>query len=86
LHRDDLQINHFVKAKMPERIPVVLSKEEVAKVLSNLKGVYWLIANLLYGSGLRLMEALRLRVKVDLTIAKVYDHFARICFQRWSGC
>jgi len=86
LHRDDLQINHFVKAKMPERIPVVLSKEEVDKVLSNLKGVYWLIANLLYGSGLRLMEALRLRVKVDSTIAKVYDHSARICFQRWSGC
>jgi len=63
LHRDDLQIDHFVKAKMPERIPVVLSKEEVDRVLSNLKGVYSLIANLLYGSGLRLMEALRLRVK-----------------------
>jgi len=63
LHRDDLQIENFVRAKMPERIPVVLSKEEVAKVLSNLKGVYWLIGNLLYGSGLRLMEALRLRVK-----------------------
>jgi len=63
LHRGDLQIENFVRAKMPERIPVVLSKEEVVKVLSNLKGVYWLIGNLLYGSGLRLMEALRLRVK-----------------------
>ena len=63
LHRDNMQINNFIRAKTPERIPVVLSVEEVNKVLSNLKRGYWLIGNLLYGSGLRLMEALRLRVK-----------------------
>ncbi|MBC8525556.1 MAG: integron integrase [Candidatus Cloacimonetes bacterium] len=63
LHRDDLQIENFVRAKIPERTPIVLSKDEVSKVLSNMKGIYWLIGNLLYGSGLRLMEALRLRVK-----------------------
>ncbi|MBC8382641.1 MAG: integron integrase [Candidatus Cloacimonetes bacterium] len=63
LHRDNIQVNNFIRAKTPKRIPVVLSKEEVEKVLSNLKGVYWLIGSLLYGSGLRLMEVLRLRVK-----------------------
>lgn len=63
LHRDNIQVNNFIRAKTPKRIPVVLSVEEVNKVLSNLKGVYWLIGSLLYGSGLRLMEVLRLRVK-----------------------
>jgi len=57
----------FKKAKRRLHIPVVFSKSEVKKVLSNLRGVNWLVVSLLYGSGLRLMEALRLRVKdVDL--------------------
>ena len=51
------------RAKRPSRIPVVLSKEEVNLVLSTLTGEYRLMAELLYGSGLRLMECLRLRVK-----------------------
>lgn len=42
---------------------MVFIKEEVENVLSNLHGVYWFVANLLYGSGLRLLECLRLRVK-----------------------
>jgi integron integrase len=46
-----------------QSVPVVLSKEEVKAVLSNLSGVYQLVAQLLYGGGLRVMEALRLRVK-----------------------
>ncbi len=57
-----------VRAKQPERIPVVLTPEEVGRVLRALEGVYWLIACTMYGSGLRLMEALRLRVK-DLDFA-----------------
>jgi integrase len=46
-----------------KRIPVVLSPDEVQRVLSHLKGEHLLLASLLYGGGLRLMEGLRLRVK-----------------------
>jgi len=53
----------IVRAKRPQKVPVVLSVDEVARVLKNISGVQWLIAGLLYGSGLRLMEAMRLRVK-----------------------
>jgi integrase len=55
--------NNIVRAKRSKHIPVVFTKEEARLIISNLKGVYWLIANLLYGSGLRLLECLRLRVK-----------------------
>ncbi|MBW8372299.1 MAG: integron integrase [Thiobacillus sp.] len=51
------------RAKAPKRLPVVLTQEEAQTVLSRLKGTHWLVAGLLYGSGLRIMEALRLRVK-----------------------
>jgi integrase len=50
-------------AKASAHLPVVLTMEEVRAVLGRLTGVNWLIASLLYGSGLRLMEAVRLRVK-----------------------
>ncbi len=50
-------------AKRPERLPTVLTREEVQRLLEHLAGVYKLMAQLLYGSGLRLMECLRLRVK-----------------------
>jgi integron integrase len=52
-----------VRAKRPRRLPAVLSREEVGRLLRHLDGPYWLPASLLYGSGLRLMECLRLRVK-----------------------
>lgn len=52
-----------VRARGDRRIPFVLTIDEVRRLLAELDGVYWLIASLLYGSGLRLMEALRLRVK-----------------------
>ena len=52
-----------IRAKKPRRLPVVLSSDEVAAVLRNLEGIHWLVACLLYGSGLRLMECMRLRVK-----------------------
>jgi integrase len=45
------------------RVPVVLTEREVASLLAQLEGVSWLVATLLYGSGLRLLESLRLRVK-----------------------
>ncbi len=52
-----------VRAKSRERVPTVLTVAEVGRVLGQLKGVHWLIGCLLYGSGLRLLESVRLRVK-----------------------
>jgi integron integrase len=52
-----------VRAKRPERLPTVLTTDEVAAVLRAVSNDYWLVACLMYGSGLRLMEAVRLRVK-----------------------
>lgn len=68
LYRDVLEvelgrIDEVVRARRTRRIPVVLSREEVRSVLAHLTGTHALIAGLLYGGGLRLMEALRLRVK-----------------------
>ena len=53
----------MVRAKVPERLPVVLTREEVRGLLGQLEGVHRLVAGLMYGAGLRLMESLRLRVK-----------------------
>jgi integron integrase len=63
-------IGDVVRAHRPKRLPTVLDKEEAKRVIAHLRGDYWLIAGLLYGSGLRLLEALRLRVK-DLDL---YHH------------
>jgi len=68
LYRDVLKqelgwVNNVERAKKPERLPVVFSKQEVESILLRLEGTKWLMASLLYGSGLRLMECLRLRVK-----------------------
>jgi integrase len=53
----------IVRAKRPERLPVVLTRQEVQELLAALDGVAWIMAVLLYGAGVRLMECLRLRVK-----------------------
>jgi integron integrase len=58
----DLELEGVVRARSKRRLPVVLTPEEVKAVLDRLAGVDALVAGLLYGSGLRLMEALRLRV------------------------
>jgi len=58
-----------IRAKRPKRLPTVLSREEAHRVLNAMSGTPQLIAKLLYGSGLRLMEAIRLRVK-DLDFAQ----------------
>lgn len=52
------------RAKRPERLPVVLTRNEVSRLLGALEGVTWLQASLLYGSGLRLLECLRLRLRL----------------------
>ena len=74
LYRHVLQIelpwlNDLTRASQPKRLPVVLDRTEVRALLSQLRGTPWLVANLLYGSGLRLMEGLRLRVK-DLALER----------------
>ena len=56
-------LDDVVRAKTPARVPVVLTREEVVAVLSRLRGRYWLMASLMYGSGLRVMECLRLRIQ-----------------------
>ena len=57
------EIEAVERAKRPSRLPVVLTRAELKAVLSHLKDTEWLMASLLYGAGLRLMECLRLRVK-----------------------
>ncbi len=57
------ELGRIAPARRPERLPVVLTRDEVRSVLAQLDGTAWLMASLLYGSGLRLMECLRLRVK-----------------------
>jgi integron integrase len=62
-------LENVTRARRPKRLPVVLTVAEVRSVLAQLDGMPWLFVNLLYGGGLRLMEALRLRVK-DLAIER----------------
>ncbi len=63
------KLESLIRAKRPRRLPVVLTREEVRAVLERLDGAPKLVATLLYGGGLRLLEALRLRVK-DLDFAR----------------
>jgi integron integrase len=56
-------LDDVARAKKPVRLPVVLTRDEVRRVLSHLEGRHALVAGLLYGAGLRLLEALRLRIK-----------------------
>jgi len=57
------RIEGVVRARRPKRLPVVLTVDEVSRVMFHLRGDKWLVAMLLYGSGLRLLESLRLRAK-----------------------
>jgi integron integrase len=60
-------LHGLVRAKRPARLPVVLTRDEVQRLLRELTGVVRLMASLMYGSGLRLLECAQLRVKdVDL--------------------
>lgn len=63
LHKDPGEIGDVVWAKKPKKLPVVLTREEVKALLSRLENEKWIMGNLLYGAGLRLMECIRLRVK-----------------------
>lgn len=77
LYRDVLKkdlpyVSNIERARKPKRLPVVFTRDEVKRILDQLEGTHWLVAGLLYGSGLRLMECLRLRVKdLDFTAGQV---------------
>ena len=62
----------LIRAPRPRRLPLVLTREEVSLLLSEVTGVHWLMAGLLYGAGLRLTECVRLRVKdVDFQASEI---------------
>ncbi|MDP3089556.1 MAG: integron integrase [Nitrospira sp.] len=67
--RDIGDLGEVIRARKPERLPVVMTREEVKAVLANLIGEKRLMASLMYGAGLRLMECLRLRVQ-DLDFSR----------------
>src|ERR1044072_571452 len=77
LYRDVLKqklpyVANIERARKPKRLPTVFTREETKRIFANLEGTHWLIAGLLYGSGLRLMECLRLRAKdIDFTYGQI---------------
>jgi integron integrase len=77
LYRDVLEVElpwlqNVVRARRPARLPVVLTRDEVKSILAHLEGRNGLMAGLLYGAGLRLMECVRLRVKdVDFAQSQI---------------
>jgi integron integrase len=72
LKREIGWLDQVERAKRPTRLPVVLTKDEVHKLFQHLHGTHRVMAGLLYGSGLRLMECIRLRVKdIDFGYANI---------------
>jgi integron integrase len=63
LGRSVSELGEVIRARKPARLPVVLSRDEVKAVLEHLNGDKWLAARLMYGTGMRLMECLTLRVQ-----------------------
>ena len=85
LSRELPWLEGVVRAKTPSRLPVVLTRTEVAGVLTRMRGTHRLIGDLLYGTGMRIMEALRLRVKdvdcenknIQYSVPCTLDHLGR---------
>ena len=81
-------LEDVVRARRPKRLPVVLSRDEVTRLLNALQGMPQLIARLMYGTGMRLLEALRLRVK-DVDFARrqviVREPVRQPSPGRWTG-
>lgn len=72
LGMDDPKFGTFALAAPKRRMPVVLSKDEVRRLLGEMEGTWGLLAELLYGSGMRLMEGIRLRVKdIDFELGMI---------------
>jgi len=65
-------LDDVVRAKRPKRLPVVLSRDEIQRVLKLITGTNGLVARLMYGTGMRLMEVMRLRIKdIDLSYKQI---------------
>jgi integron integrase len=78
LNTDIQNIGEFIRAKMSHHLPVVLNKNEVEDLLNHLEGQNKLMAGLLYGAGLRLLECLRLRIKdIDIQYNQITVHDAK---------
>ena len=69
LTKDLEDLSQFTRAKRPKRLPVVLTEEEVSMILEKLNEPHLTMAGLMYGSGLRIMECLRLRI-LDIDFAR----------------
>ncbi|MCF7797240.1 MAG: integron integrase [Candidatus Marinimicrobia bacterium] len=69
INRDVGDLGNVARARKPRHLPVVMTREEAKSVLNNLTGDKWLMATIMYGGGLRLMECLRLRVQ-DIDFSK----------------
>src|SRR3972149_1112075 len=66
-------MDDFTRARRSRRLPVVLSRQEIAGLLGQLKGMSWLMAALQYGTGMRLMECIRLRVQdIDFAYQQIF--------------
>ncbi|HDL89644.1 MAG TPA: integron integrase, partial [Thermodesulforhabdus norvegica] len=73
LERDFGELGDFVRSKRAKRLPTVLSPQEVNAMLIELKGVHYVMAALLYGTGMRLMECIRLRVQdIDFSYHQIH--------------
>jgi integrase len=71
-------VDGVTRAKRPERVPVVLTREEVALVLGQMRGRDWLMASLMYGTGLRLMECVKLRIQdIDFGYRQITVHHGK---------
>lgn len=82
LNKEPDQLGDIAHAKRPKRLPVVLTREEMHALLGQLHGTTWLVAALLYGAGLRLMECVRLRVMdIDFCREPLKKHLAEVKVQ-----
>jgi len=63
LKKDLGHFDNLIRAKKPQKLPVVFTRNEVKQILIQLEGISWIMGQVLYGAGLRLMECVRLRVK-----------------------
>ena len=79
-------LDGITTAKRPQRLPVVLTRDEVAAVIDRMSGTNALLARVLYGSGLRLMEAVRLHSQAALpNRLSTYRSISAALAKRWSG-
>ena len=77
LHVKIGKMEHIVRAKRTQRLPVVFTKEEIQSILRQMHGTSWLICSLLYGSGMRLLECMRLRIKDIDSLRKQIPYLER---------